>query len=107
MRWFLHYARDTHCLFDCPWRHFCLFCVFQTFCVLCLVLAPGTKTVFTAFNIYSMLPAMPPQYPLPEGYVPYGQQQQEPHGPWDREEGLWDYRMKTKEGFKDWSGSPE
>ena len=55
---FLRYARDTRRLFDCPWRPTCLFFAFQTFRVLSLVLAPGTKTVFTAFTMYSMLQAM-------------------------------------------------
>ena len=120
---FLRYAHDTHCLFDCPWRPPCFFCAFQTFRVPSLVLAPGTKTVFTAFDMYSMLQAMPPQpppvpqyppqhapqYPPPRGYPPYGQrhEQQEPHAPWDREEGPWDYPMKTEADFEDWSGSPE
>ena len=66
----LHDARDTRCLFDCPWRPPCLFCALQTFRVLCPDLAPGTITVFTALNMCSMLQAMPPQLPPAPQYPP-------------------------------------
>ena len=83
----LRYARDTHCLFDSPWRPRCLFCALQTFRVLSSDLAPGTITMFTTLNMRYMLQAMlpqlppvpqyPPQYPGPYQlpYAPqYGQQ---------------------------------
>ena len=72
---FLRHTHDTHCLFDCPWRPPCLSCAAHMFRVLCLVLAPGTKAVCTALNMYSIIQAMPrqlspvpqchPQYPAP------------------------------------------
>ena len=43
---------------------------------------------------------------VPGGYLPYGQQQQQQE-PWDREQGAWDYPMKTDEAFEEWSRSPE
>ena len=73
---FLRYARDTHRLLDASWPPPCLFSALQTFRVLSLVLAPVTKTVFTALNVYSRLWATPPQlppvpqYPAVPGTVP-------------------------------------
>ena len=67
----LRYARDTHCLFDSPWRPRCLFCALQTFRALSSDLALGTITVFTALNMRSVLQAMPPQLPPVPQYPPH------------------------------------
>ena len=65
---FLRFARDTRCLFDCPWQPLCLFYVFRMFRVLSLVLAPGTQPEFSVLHMYSMLRSMPLQPPLVPEY---------------------------------------
>ena len=51
------------------------------------------------------MPQCPSQYPGNGGYLPYAQQQ--PQAPWDREEGPWDYPMKSEADFQDWLGTPD
>ena len=48
----------------------CLFCAFQTFRVFSVGSSPGTKSVFIALSMYSVLQAMPLQLPPVPQYPP-------------------------------------